>query len=286
MFSNIVVLSIFIVIEQCRSGHVVGVTEDGVVTTTNRDGWSDAKRYVHFVKHFTGIVHGQRKLKVYKKKYPQKSYFDYINATDEAFALTLVRNNQEVWKDEYLQEIRDAEKAAEGGCEGGVLPASIVTPPKSNTQGSDDSSCTTAKSSESEHTDEERAERQVEGGKDNNNGGDGAGTSTSTKILPKFTAQIKGTKKTYLSSGWNKEGKTYYKNMIAMVQNRSNETTTEYKDIWKELHKKTSKQIEEDERRNKLKKRRLNNTDLPPVKNKGIATSDTAIEIGDVDDYC
>ena len=98
-------------LELCRTGVIVKVGDDGEVSITNRNHWDKTMQYLFFVYNFTSIVFGKRKLDETRRKFPQRCWLgkQYINFTDEAFALVIIQNNQDMWKDQYLKEIRDSD---------------------------------------------------------------------------------------------------------------------------------------------------------------------------------
>ena len=53
--------------------------------------------YIRFVAYYTSQLIGQRKLEKLFKENLDKSIFDFITVSDEAFAIVILENNKEKW---------------------------------------------------------------------------------------------------------------------------------------------------------------------------------------------
>ena len=71
------------------------MTKHELVVATDEENW--LKTYVAFAQKYAAVVAGPRNLSEFYKNNPSKTLFDYLNPSDEAFALLVVKNNQDVW---------------------------------------------------------------------------------------------------------------------------------------------------------------------------------------------
>jgi hypothetical protein len=102
--------------EQCRDKKQPTVSEQGTVNYGIRSRWSelnDATRKMVFHQEYASELMGARALNKFYKKYPEKTLYDKLHSSDIAFALLVVRNNQELWYHQYLQSEREKENVVQ-----------------------------------------------------------------------------------------------------------------------------------------------------------------------------
>ena len=187
-----------------------------------------------------------------------------------------------MWKDQYLKEIRDSnidglyddhqDKSARNEGDGNDGGGSL-------SHGEDSS---LGEESSNKGEDASEASESDGGGIKSTS----AKAKHETKVLQKYTAQKTGMKKTYLSSGWNKEGKEFYKKMLKMV-NRRNAlpgTRDRYEETWAKMFGKTK--FDSDEENEKPMKKRRTKEPPPPPKTTAMAIDEAAFDFDDCNDYC
>ncbi len=77
-----------------------------MVMATDNGDW--LKTYVAFAQKYASIVAGPKNLSEFYKNNPSKTLFDFLNASDKAFAMLIMKNNQDVWYSKHeKKQIKD-----------------------------------------------------------------------------------------------------------------------------------------------------------------------------------
>jgi hypothetical protein len=102
--------------EQCRAKIQPTVSELGRVDYPIKSIWHDLNeqsRKMVFHQEYASELMGARALNKFYKKYPDKTLYDKLHSSDVAFALLILRNNQELWYHQYVQSKREHENVVQ-----------------------------------------------------------------------------------------------------------------------------------------------------------------------------
>ena len=68
------------------------------------------EHYIRFIEGFVVPLLGLRKVTKFFKTNTNKSIFDVMDESDEAWAISVLRNNEEMWTHEYSKKNEEAQE--------------------------------------------------------------------------------------------------------------------------------------------------------------------------------